>query len=255
MAAKEPTYSDVQIEAKLKDFPGWWYEDGWIRRNYKTDGWPTTLMLVNAIGYVAEAAYHHPDLSVTWGRVIVKLQNHAAGASPTRTSSSHARSMRRSCGAPKAERSKGRRTSSCARATHGDDRCGGAHAAPCVVRHREARRACAAPDRCRDGSRIRVGGGGHEDHRRRPDDDPVDRPVPRGSGRHRPRAHPRVVRGRPHGDRAAGGRAGREGTQRPATDPRILRARRARPRLRRLRHRDRRRGEQCATPRARGDLP
>src|SRR5437867_3497571 len=79
MAAKEPTYSDAQIEAKLKDFPGWWYEDGWIRRNYKADGWPTTLMLVNAIGYVAEAAYHHPDLSVTWGRVIVKLQNHAAG--------------------------------------------------------------------------------------------------------------------------------------------------------------------------------
>src|SRR5207253_41160 len=82
MAAKEPTYSDAQIEAKLKDFPGWWYEDGWIRRNYKTDGWPTTLMLVNAIGYVAEAAYHHPDLSVTWGRVIVKLQNHAAGDHP-----------------------------------------------------------------------------------------------------------------------------------------------------------------------------
>src|ERR1041385_6275960 len=79
MAAKEPTYSDAQIEAKLKDFPGWWYEDGWIRRNYKTDGWPTTLVLVNAIGYVAEAAYHHPDLSVTWGRIIVKLQNHAAG--------------------------------------------------------------------------------------------------------------------------------------------------------------------------------
>src|SRR2546426_1065215 len=127
--------------------------------------------------------------------------------------------MRRSCGAPKAERSKGRRTSSCARATHGDERCGGARAAPCVVRHREARRARAAPDRCRDGSRVRVGGGGHEDHRRRPDDDPVDRPVPRGPGRHRPRAHPRVVRGRPHGDRAAGGRAGREGTQRPASDP------------------------------------
>src|SRR3989475_11153022 len=36
-------------------------------------------MLVNAIGYCSEAAYHHPDLSVTWGRVIVKLQNHAAG--------------------------------------------------------------------------------------------------------------------------------------------------------------------------------
>src|SRR5258708_8651327 len=79
MPAKERTYSDAQIEAQLKGLAGWWYEDGWIRRTYKTDGWPTTLMLVNAIGYVAEAAYHHPDLSVTWGRVIVKLQNHAAG--------------------------------------------------------------------------------------------------------------------------------------------------------------------------------
>jgi 4a-hydroxytetrahydrobiopterin dehydratase len=36
-------------------------------------------MLVNAIGYVAEAAYHHPDLSVTWGRVTVKLSTHSAG--------------------------------------------------------------------------------------------------------------------------------------------------------------------------------
>src|SRR2546425_6688488 len=79
MAQKEPTYSDAEIEQKLKEFPGWWYEDGWIRRTYKTDGWPNTLMLVNAIGYCSEAAYHHPALSVTWGRVIVKLQNHAAG--------------------------------------------------------------------------------------------------------------------------------------------------------------------------------
>jgi 4a-hydroxytetrahydrobiopterin dehydratase len=79
MAAKEPTYTDAQVEEKLKDFPGWWLEDGWIRRNYKTDGWPTTLMLVNAIGYLAEAAYHHPDLSVTWGRITVKLSTHSAG--------------------------------------------------------------------------------------------------------------------------------------------------------------------------------
>src|SRR5581483_1088690 len=79
MATKEATYTDAQVEEKLKELPGWWLEDGWIRRTYKTDGWPTTLMLVNAIAYLAEAAYHHPDLAVTWGRVIVKLKNHAAG--------------------------------------------------------------------------------------------------------------------------------------------------------------------------------
>ncbi len=78
-ATKERTYNDAEIAERLKQLSGWYYEDGWIRRVYKTDGWPTTLMLVNAIGYLAEAAYHHPDLSVTWGRIIVKLQNHAAG--------------------------------------------------------------------------------------------------------------------------------------------------------------------------------
>ena len=79
MAEKEPTYDETQIAEHLKALAGWYYEDGWIRRVYKTDGWPTTLMLVNAIGYLAEAAYHHPDLAVTWGRVTVKLSTHSAG--------------------------------------------------------------------------------------------------------------------------------------------------------------------------------
>jgi 4a-hydroxytetrahydrobiopterin dehydratase len=76
---KEPTYDDAQVAERLAALPGWYYEDGWIRRQLKTDGWPTTLMLVNAIGYLAEAAYHHPDLSVTWARVGVKLKTHSAG--------------------------------------------------------------------------------------------------------------------------------------------------------------------------------
>jgi 4a-hydroxytetrahydrobiopterin dehydratase len=79
MADKEPTYTESEIAQQLKELPGWFFEDGWIRRVYKTDGWPTTLMLVNAIGFCAEAAYHHPDLSVTWGRITVKLATHSAG--------------------------------------------------------------------------------------------------------------------------------------------------------------------------------
>jgi 4a-hydroxytetrahydrobiopterin dehydratase len=75
--AKLGTYSEQEINRKLQELPGWYYEDGWIRRQYKTDGWPTTLMLVNQIGFQAEAAYHHPDLSVTWAKVTVKLQTHS----------------------------------------------------------------------------------------------------------------------------------------------------------------------------------
>jgi 4a-hydroxytetrahydrobiopterin dehydratase len=79
MSKTERTYDEARIAERLGELPGWYYRDGWIRRVYKTDGWQTTLMLVNAIGYLAEAAYHHPDLSVTWGRVVVKLATHSAG--------------------------------------------------------------------------------------------------------------------------------------------------------------------------------
>jgi 4a-hydroxytetrahydrobiopterin dehydratase len=79
MATQERTYTEAEIADKLRDLPGWYFEDGWIRRVYKTDGWSTTLMLVGAIGFAAEAAYHHPDLSVTWGRITVKLSTHSAG--------------------------------------------------------------------------------------------------------------------------------------------------------------------------------
>lgn len=71
--------SPSEIAARLKTLPGWRLEEGAIVRDYPTDGWPTTLMLVNAIGFVAEAADHHPDLAVSWGKVQVKLWTHSAG--------------------------------------------------------------------------------------------------------------------------------------------------------------------------------
>jgi len=81
MAEKEKTYTEAEIPGKLTEYGlnGWYLEDGWIRRKFTTEGWQTTLLLVNAIGYLAEAAYHHPDLAVTWGKVWVKLQTHSAG--------------------------------------------------------------------------------------------------------------------------------------------------------------------------------
>lgn len=74
-------YSPDETTAKLKEMQlaDWYVEEGWLRRKYNTDGWPTTLMLVNAIGFLCEAAYHHADLSVTWGKLWVKLMTHSAG--------------------------------------------------------------------------------------------------------------------------------------------------------------------------------
>lgn len=79
MALKESPYTDAQIAEQLRTLPGWQYEEGALRRVYETDGWPVTLMLVNALGFIAEAADHHPDLTVTYRRVTVALSTHSAG--------------------------------------------------------------------------------------------------------------------------------------------------------------------------------
>ncbi|HQN65292.1 MAG TPA: 4a-hydroxytetrahydrobiopterin dehydratase [Methylophilus sp.] len=73
------TYTDEQVLNKLQaELPHWYLENGWIRRKYKTSGWKATLMVVNTIGHLSEAAWHHPDLTVSYAFVIVKLMTHDA---------------------------------------------------------------------------------------------------------------------------------------------------------------------------------
>src|SRR5213594_4169077 len=75
----DEVYTPEEIEARLKEeLPKWYLEDGWIRRKYKTSGWKGTLMVVNTVGHLAEAAWHHPDLTVSYAFVIVKLCTHTA---------------------------------------------------------------------------------------------------------------------------------------------------------------------------------
>ncbi len=76
---QDEVYSEDEVEARLKEeLPTWTQQEGWLRRKYKTSGWKGTLMVVNTIGHLAEAAWHHPDLTVSYAFVNVKLMNHAA---------------------------------------------------------------------------------------------------------------------------------------------------------------------------------
>ncbi len=79
MATKERTYSDEEVEARLKkELPHWYLEGGWIRRKYKTNSWKGTLMVINTVGHLSEAAWHHPDITASYAWVEVRLMNHAA---------------------------------------------------------------------------------------------------------------------------------------------------------------------------------
>ncbi|HEX7204979.1 MAG TPA: 4a-hydroxytetrahydrobiopterin dehydratase [Xanthobacteraceae bacterium] len=77
--SKERTYSDEEVKERLRqELPHWYLEGGWIRRKYRTHGWKGTLMVINTVGHLAEAAWHHPDITASYAWVEVRLQNHAA---------------------------------------------------------------------------------------------------------------------------------------------------------------------------------
>ena len=71
--------NDAEVIQRLTtELPNWYYENGWIRRKIRTSGWKSTLMVVNTVGHLAETAWHHPDLTVSYAFVIVKLVTHSA---------------------------------------------------------------------------------------------------------------------------------------------------------------------------------
>jgi 4a-hydroxytetrahydrobiopterin dehydratase len=65
----EVVHSEDQIQERLKrQLPHWRLEGGWIRR----------LMVINAVGHLAEAAWHHPDITASYAWVEVRLKTHTA---------------------------------------------------------------------------------------------------------------------------------------------------------------------------------
>ncbi len=73
------TLDDDQVQARLAaDLPRWTCDDGWLCRRFRTSGWKATLMVVNTVGHLAEAAWHHPDLVVSYASVTVRLMTHDA---------------------------------------------------------------------------------------------------------------------------------------------------------------------------------
>ena len=74
------TYSlDEARERVRTELPAWRIRDGRLERVYATGEWTVTLLAAGAVAFLAEAAFHHPDLELAYDRLTVRLETHEAG--------------------------------------------------------------------------------------------------------------------------------------------------------------------------------
>ena len=70
-----------EVEAYLASLPAWQAVDGArrIERRFRFANFKNALDFVNAVGAIAEAEGHHPDISFGWGYATITLQTHKIG--------------------------------------------------------------------------------------------------------------------------------------------------------------------------------
>jgi 4a-hydroxytetrahydrobiopterin dehydratase len=74
------TLSPDDVAARLARLPGWNIQDGLLTKTYQVRSFAHGVLFIGAIGQLAEAANHHPDLSLhAYNRVTVRLMTHSAG--------------------------------------------------------------------------------------------------------------------------------------------------------------------------------
>ncbi|GAB4550232.1 MAG: 4a-hydroxytetrahydrobiopterin dehydratase [Anaerolineae bacterium] len=71
--------TEAQISERLTGLNGWAFEGGAITRTFTLKDFTMALTFVGAVGYLAEAAGHHPDIIINYNRVKLALSTHDAG--------------------------------------------------------------------------------------------------------------------------------------------------------------------------------
>lgn len=75
-----PALSGDDLEAlKAQIDPAWDVGDAVLTRKYDTKNFAKALMLVNGVGYLAEAEGHHPDIKLGYGYAEVSFTTHSVG--------------------------------------------------------------------------------------------------------------------------------------------------------------------------------
>jgi len=72
-----PPLESEQVTKLLQQLEGWEVvNEHHLRKEYKFGDFKATQTFVNAVGDLAEAQWHHPDICFGWGRAEVTIWTH-----------------------------------------------------------------------------------------------------------------------------------------------------------------------------------
>jgi len=72
--------SEREIKEQVGRLDGWEIRDGRLRKQFTFRTFLRAIAFVNSLAYVAEGAGHHPDLTINYNKVTVRIITHAVDA-------------------------------------------------------------------------------------------------------------------------------------------------------------------------------
>jgi 4a-hydroxytetrahydrobiopterin dehydratase len=71
--------SDIEIQQALPRLPGWKKSGNALERVFQFESFVQAMKFVNHIAEAAEAVNHHPDIHISYNKVMLTLVSHDSG--------------------------------------------------------------------------------------------------------------------------------------------------------------------------------
>jgi 4a-hydroxytetrahydrobiopterin dehydratase len=71
--------SDRDIESGLQGLQGWSRDGNAVKRQFTFDDFPAAIGFLVRLAFAAEAADHHPDITINYRRVTLSYSPHSEG--------------------------------------------------------------------------------------------------------------------------------------------------------------------------------
>jgi 4a-hydroxytetrahydrobiopterin dehydratase len=78
--AEPKKLSEAEVQAELGKLDGWELRDGRLRKQFTFRTFLRALVFVNSVAYLAESAGHHPDITISYSKVTLRIITHSEGA-------------------------------------------------------------------------------------------------------------------------------------------------------------------------------